>query len=93
MVSGKIRRIIMNVKRRPGSRSLHKEMIRFIVKFSAEKRYPPNVKELADAFDLGSTSTVAYHLNLMEEQGLITRKPRSPRTVVVTPEGEEMAGR
>jgi len=42
--------------------------------------YPPSIREIADAVGLASTSSVHYHLAVLQEQGLVTRAPGCPRT-------------
>ncbi len=43
--------------------------------------YPPSVREIGEAVNLKSTSTVHNHLRDMEERGLIRRDPTKPRAL------------
>ncbi len=45
--------------------------------------YPPSIREIADAVGLQSTSSVSYHLNLLEEAGYLRREDKKPRAVDV----------
>ncbi|MEU4814906.1 transcriptional repressor LexA [Micromonospora aurantiaca] len=43
--------------------------------------YPPTVREIGAAVGLGSPSSVAYHLKVLEQRGLLRRKTNAPRAV------------
>ena len=45
--------------------------------------YPPSVREIAEAVDLKSTSTVHAHLNALEKMGYITRDSGRKRAIVL----------
>lgn len=47
------------------------------------KGYPPSVREICNAVNLKSTSTVHGHLNKLEKRGLIRRDPAKPRAMEV----------
>ena len=47
------------------------------------KGYPPSVREIGQAVDLKSTSTVHGHLNRLERKGLLHREAMKPRTIDV----------
>lgn len=70
----------------------------FIRAYSNEHGYPPSVREIGAAVGLASPSTVHMHLKVLEEQGLIKRDSKKPRTIevmgkqVTSPEGEGVAG-
>ncbi|MBM6775283.1 transcriptional repressor LexA [Olsenella profusa] len=55
----------------------------FIRAYSAEHGYPPSVREIGAAVGLASPSTVHMHLKVLEEQGLIKRDSKKPRTIEV----------
>lgn len=46
--------------------------------------YPPSVREIGQAVDLKSTSTVHGHLNRLEKKGLLHREAMKPRTIDIT---------
>ena len=48
--------------------------------------WPPSRRELAEALGIG-VSTVQRHLDRLEAEGLIERKPGKPRTLRFTPAG------
>ena len=61
----------------------------FIRSYSNEHGYPPSVREIGAAVGLASPSTVHMHLKVLEEQGLIRRDSKKPRTIeVVGKQGE-----
>lgn len=55
----------------------------FIRAYSTEHGYPPSVREIGAAVGLASPSTVHMHLKVLEEQGLIKRDSKKPRTIEV----------
>ena len=55
----------------------------FIRAYSDEHGYPPSVREIGAAVGLASPSTVHMHLKVLEEQGLIKRDSKKPRTIEV----------
>ena len=55
----------------------------FIRSYSDEHGYPPSVREIGAAVGLASPSTVHMHLKALEEQGLIKRDSKKPRTIEV----------
>ena len=64
----------------------------FIRSYSNEHGYPPSVREIGAAVGLASPSTVHMHLKVLEEQGLIRRDSKKPRTIeVVGKQGEPEA--
>ena len=63
----------------------------FIRTYSAEHGYPPSVREIGAAVGLASPSTVHMHLKVLEEQGLIRRDSKKPRTIEVVSKQDEAA--
>ncbi len=61
----------------------------FIRSYSDEHGYPPSVREIGSAVGLASPSTVHMHLKVLEEQGLIKRDSKKPRTIEVMDKQEE----
>ena len=47
------------------------------------KGYPPTVRELCDAVNLKSTSSIHSHLETLEKNGYIRRDPSKPRTIEI----------
>lgn len=60
-----------------------KEVYKYILEFTESKGYPPSVREICDAVDLRSTSSVHNHLQNLEKQGLIRRDPTKPRALEI----------
>ena len=58
----------------------------YIEKYIEENGYAPSVREIGQAVDLKSTSTVHGHLNRLEKKGLLHREAMKPRTIDVTRE-------
>ncbi|WP_461004400.1 transcriptional repressor LexA [Trueperella pyogenes] len=67
-------------------------ILRAICSAIAERGFPPTVREIGEHVGLKSSSSVKYQLDLLEQENLIVRDPRRPRTIEVTNEGLELAG-
>lgn len=68
------------------------DVLRFIHERVNDKGYPPTVREIGEAVDLSSTSTVHGHLSRLEKRGLIQRDPTKPRAIELTALGLETIG-
>lgn len=79
-----------NVARRSENKQL--DVLRFIHERVNDKGYPPTVREIGEAVDLSSTSTVHGHLSRLEKRGLIQRDPTKPRAIELTALGLETIG-
>lgn len=55
-----------------------------IAEMTAERGYPPSVREIGERVGLSSSSTVQAHLRSLERRGLISRDPTKPRALVRT---------
>ena len=61
------------------------EVLQFIYSFYEQNGYPPTITEIeASMVDM---SPARRYLKVLEEKGLITRRPRAARTIVVTDTG------
>ncbi|MFV0558317.1 MAG: transcriptional repressor LexA [Enterococcus sp.] len=68
------------------------DILHFIHDRVTEKGYPPTVREIGEAVNLSSTSTVHGHLSRLEKKGLILRDPTKPRAIELTTLGLEKLG-
>ena len=60
------------------------EKILNFIKSEVERRgFPPSVREICEAMDIKSTSTVHGHLRRLENRGLLVRDPTKPRALEV----------
>ncbi|MFD3271484.1 hypothetical protein ACE3MS_15295 [Paenibacillus dendritiformis] len=59
------------------------EIFEFIKEHVLSRGYPPTVREIGEKVGLASTSTVQRHIDALEAQGKIRRKPNSPRTIEI----------
>lgn len=60
-----------------------RQILEFIKNELYTKGYPPSVREICDAVNLKSTSTVHGHLERLEKKGYIRRDPTKPRAIEV----------
>lgn len=74
--------------------SKQEEIYEFLKDYTENKGYPPSVREICEAVDLSSTSTVHGHLKRLEKKGLIKRDPTKPRALEIAelsnPKKEEL---
>jgi repressor LexA len=56
-----------------------KKILSFIESFLTNRSYPPTIREIGEAVDIGSTSVVNYNLNKLEQGGYIAREKEVSR--------------
>lgn len=66
------------------------EILEFIKEQILEKGYPPAVREICEAVDLKSTSSVHAHLETLEKNGYIRRDPTKPRAIEICDDSFQM---
>ena len=59
------------------------EILEFIKEEILNKGYPPAVREICEAVNLKSTSSVHSHLSTLERNGFIRRDPTKPRAIEI----------
>jgi len=62
------------------------EILEYLKSEIKAKGYPPSVREICDAVNLRSTSTVHGHLDRLEKMGYIRRDPTKPRAIEIMEE-------
>ena len=55
----------------------------FIKAKTRTKGFAPSYREIGEAVNLSSTSTIQFHLNTLEKKGYIKRDPQKPRSIEV----------
>ncbi|GAF41230.1 lexA protein [Agrilactobacillus composti DSM 18527 = JCM 14202] len=68
------------------------EILRFIFEQVNIHGYPPTVREIGEAVDLSSTSTVHGHLQRLQKKGYIQKDPTKPRAIELTAAGLDAIG-
>jgi len=66
-----------------GLTARQRRIMEFIRGWVADHGYPPSVREIGEAVELVSPSSVAYQLKELEKKGLLRRDPNRPRAVDV----------
>ena len=66
------------------------EILTYIKDFTLAKGYPPTVRDIGEAVNLKSTSSVHAHLSTLESKGFIRRDPTKPRAIEIIDEGFQM---
>jgi repressor LexA len=74
-----------------GLTARQRRIMEFIRGWVAQHGYPPSVREIGEAVDLLSPSSVAYQLKELEKKGLLRRDPNRPRAVDVRTPSDVMA--
>jgi repressor LexA len=64
-----------------------KLILNYIQQHTESHGYPPTVREIGEAVDLSSSSTVHAHLKALEERGFIKRDAVLTRAIKITQEG------
>ncbi len=59
------------------------EILNFMKSQIMAKGYPPSVREICEAVNLKSTSSVHAHLETLEKNGFIRRDPAKPRAIEI----------
>ena len=67
-----------------------KEILTFIKTEILAKGYPPAVREICEAVNLKSTSSVHSHLETLEKNGYIRRDPTKPRAIEIMDDSFQM---
>lgn len=67
-----------------------KQILYYIQQHMDTHGYPPTVREIGQAVNLSSSSTVHAHLKTLEEQGHILRDPVLTRAIKLAPCAQEM---
>lgn len=63
--------------------SKQQEILEYIKETILKKGYPPAVREICEAVQLKSTSSVHSHLESLEKNGYIRRDPTKPRAIEI----------
>ena len=67
-----------------------KEILEYIKEEILKRGYPPAVREICEAVNLKSTSSVHSHLETLEKNGYIRRDPTKPRAIEICDENFQM---
>lgn len=70
-----------------------KQILEFMKDEILAKGYPPSVREICEAVNLKSTSSVHSHLETLEKNGYIRRDPTKPRAIEIVDDGFQMVRR
>lgn len=60
-----------------------RKILEFIIDFQRDHGFPPTIRELGDAFEIGSLRGVTVHLDALVRKGYMTRE-RTSRSIRVT---------
>ena len=69
------------------------EILEYIKDCILKKGYPPAVREICEAVNLKSTSSVHSHLETLEKNGFIRRDPTKPRAIEICDDSFQMVRR
>ena len=70
-----------------------REILEYIKNAILNKGYPPAVREICEAVQLKSTSSVHSHLEALEKNGYIRRDPTKPRAIEIMDENFNLTRR
>ena len=66
------------------------QILEFLKDCILRKGYPPAVREICEAVNLKSTSSVHSHLETLEKKGFIRRDPTKPRAIEICDDSFQM---
>lgn len=66
---------------RPQGELTRKKMLQYIRNYWKENKHSPSYREIMARMGVNSTSVVAYHVNLLIKQGLLTMERGKPRSL------------
>lgn len=61
----------------------YKEVFEWIGFFILTNGYPPTIREIMEGTNYHSTSAIVYVLNVLENEGYISREHGKQRTIVI----------
>ncbi len=67
-----------------------KQILEYLKECILKKGYPPAVREICEAVNLRSTSSVHSHLETLEKKGYIQRDPAKPRAIEICDDSFQM---
>ena len=70
-----------------------REILEYIKQEILQRGYPPAVREICEAVNLKSTSSVHSHLETLEKNGFIRRDPTKPRAIEILDDGFNLTRR
>ena len=70
-----------------------REILEYMKKEILNKGYPPTVRDICEAVNLKSTSSVHSHLETLEKNGYIRRHPTKPRAIEIIDENFNLTRR
>ena len=70
-----------------------REILEYIKSEILNRGFPPAVREICEAVNLKSTSSVHAHLESLEKNGYIRRDPTKPRAIEIVDDNFNLAGR
>ncbi len=59
--------------------SRQQNILKFIISFSEENKFPPSIREIGEKVGISSTSVVNYNLTKLQEMELVNRQPEKSR--------------
>lgn len=79
-----------NTRKQPAKLSERQQKILdFIEAFLGENGYPPTIREIGKAVNIGSTSVVNYNLNKLVREGFLSRSQKVSRGLLLVPQEHE----
>lgn len=69
------------------------QIFNFIKETILKKGYPPTVREICEGLNISSTASVHAQLEILERKNYIHRDPSKPRTIEITDDEFNLAGR
>lgn len=66
-----------------GLTARQRQILEVIANFTAQRGFPPTVREVGQLVGISSSSTAEQHIQALARKGYVTRAPRTPRSLRV----------
>ncbi|MBM6861964.1 hypothetical protein H9X78_16160 [Clostridium saudiense] len=73
----------IKLTKKEASLTKREEILTFIKEYVSLRQYPPTIREIGDAVNLKSSSSVHSHLNKLEKEGKLEIERNKPRAIRV----------
>lgn len=60
------------------------KIVKFVREFTASEGFSPNIAEIASGVGLASQSGIPLHLQILQEEGYLTFRPNTSRSIVLS---------
>lgn len=78
---------------RNNQQEMYIQIVTFILNFTKENGYPPNVRQIGNSVGKSSSATIHKILKQCEREGFINIDPGIARGITVSPDGKRISAK